>query len=75
MEKYYLFHYQLHKTLESVLQFLPKNAKRQVNELLIVRDVIIKISKKGIQNMEILSKNQMVLFKSQLIKHLILTVF
>ena len=46
MEKYCLFHYQLHKTLESVLQFLPKNAKRQVNELLIVRDVIIKISKK-----------------------------
>ena len=75
MEKYYLFHYQLHKTLESVLQFLPKNAKRQVSELLIVRDVTIKISKKGIQNMEILSKNQMVLIKSQLIKHLILTVF
>ncbi len=46
MEKYYLFHYQLRKTLESVLQFLPKNAKRQVNELLIVRDVDIKLSKK-----------------------------
>ena len=46
MEKFYLFHYQHHKILESVLQFVPKNAKRQITELLIIRDVDIKISKK-----------------------------